>query len=66
MTSIIAPNHRHPAVRDDLHPVLALRANSCRWPVGEPGKEGFHFCADAVEPGRPYCLHHHALAVRQQ
>lgn len=35
-----------------------LGPHSCRWPIGEPGKAGFFFCAANgadVTQGRPYC-----------
>ncbi|MGB1684446.1 MAG: GcrA family cell cycle regulator, partial [Candidatus Puniceispirillaceae bacterium] len=28
------------------------------WPTGDPKKNGFVFCGDAVVPGKPYCLPH--------
>ena len=38
------------------------RAHSCCWPLGEPGKPGFHFCDDAALPTKPYCARHADLA----
>ena len=35
-----------------------LEANDCRWPIGDPRHEGFHFCAAPKTLGRPYCAHH--------
>jgi len=35
-----------------------LRPGMCCWPDGDPGKEDFRFCGDAVVPDKPYCLHH--------
>jgi len=40
--------------------VLALAANACRWPCGDPGHPAFHFCSSPVTE-RPYCEHHRAL-----
>ena len=40
------------------------RAQSCRWPNGEPGQVGFHFCGDPAEPGKPYCAPHCKRAYR--
>ena len=38
-------------------------ARSCCWPIGEPGRPGFHFCGDpVVTPNRPYCDDHCSLA----
>ena len=36
----------------------SLKPGMCSWPVGEPGTEDFHFCADDVVPEKPYCLEH--------
>ncbi len=39
--------------------VLAdLEMNDCRWPIGDPRQEGFHFCGARQIPGRPYCDAH--------
>jgi GcrA cell cycle regulator len=38
--------------------LLDLNNESCRWPVGDPGKPGFFFCGEAkadLSAGRPYC-----------
>lgn len=45
--------------------LLELTNHSCRWPHGEPGRRGFHFCgADTadLERGMPYCARHARLA----
>ena len=48
-------------VRADLPPALArkrfidLADDDCKWPVGDPLKPGFGFCALPRFPGRPYC-----------
>lgn len=39
-----------------------LDANDCRWPIGDPRQDDFHFCAAPKELGRPYCAHHCALS----
>ncbi len=44
--------------------IAALEMDSCRWPVGDPGKEGFHFCGAKRMAGKPYCPHHHSMAWR--
>ncbi|MBD5389389.1 GcrA cell cycle regulator [bacterium] len=35
-----------------------LKPNQCRWPIGDPDSEDFHFCGDAVFVGKPYCYEH--------
>ncbi len=43
-------------------PVPVARIAACCWPVGEPGKPGFHFCDAAAVAGKPYCAEHAQLA----
>ena len=45
-------------------PRLDPRAQSCRWPSGEPGQAGFHFRGEPAEPGKPYCALHCKRAYR--
>jgi GcrA cell cycle regulator len=40
----------------------AARVSACCWPMGEPGKPGFHFCDGAAVAGKPYCAEHAQLA----
>ena len=35
-----------------------LTAQTCRWPIGDPKHDDFHFCGAPVVPGKPYCLEH--------
>jgi len=37
-------------------------AQSCLWPIGDPGEVDFHFCGGTTVPGRPYCPEHCARA----
>ena len=32
----------------------ALKPNQCRWPIGDPDSENFHFCGETVFVGKPY------------
>ena len=43
----------HPAV-----PAPARRTGTCQWPIGEPGRAGFHLCGDEPAPSKPYCPSH--------
>ena len=38
--------------------VTARRASTCQWPIGKPGKAGFHLCGDEPVPSKPYCPSH--------
>ena len=41
---------------------MSHRAAGCAWPIGEPGRPGFHFCCDPAVAGRPYCEEHRKRA----
>lgn len=38
--------------------MAALKPNQCRWPIGDPDSEDFHFCGETVFVGKPYCYEH--------
>lgn len=38
--------------------VATLETGDCRWPIGDPRHEGFHFCGAQQVVGRPYCTEH--------
>ena len=38
--------------------LAALKPNQCRWPIGDPDSENFHFCGETVFVGKPYCYEH--------
>ena len=38
--------------------LAALKPNQCRWPIGDPDSENFHFCGATVFVGKPYCYEH--------
>jgi GcrA cell cycle regulator len=44
--------------------LLDLEPGDCRWPIGEPKHEDFHFCGRPHAPGRPYCAHHWDMAFQ--
>ena len=35
-----------------------LKQNQCRWPIGDPDSDNFHFCGETVFAGKPYCYEH--------
>ena len=45
------------AVRHALE-MVNLKPNQCRWPIGDPDSEDFHFCGAPVFVGKPYCYEH--------
>jgi GcrA cell cycle regulator len=38
--------------------LASLKPNQCRWPIGDPDSENFHFCGETVFVGKPYCYEH--------
>lgn len=38
--------------------VLTLRECNCRWPIGDPQHQDFHFCGKDKIKGYPYCEFH--------
>ena len=44
--------------------ILALNDSSCKFPIGDPGAEGFHFCGNPVIGNGPYCERHRAIAYQ--
>ncbi|MBR2033446.1 MAG: GcrA cell cycle regulator [Alphaproteobacteria bacterium] len=39
-----------------------LDNHTCRWPLGDPKDENFHFCGKKVRIGQTYCDEHSAIA----
>ena len=46
--------------------IMDLNQNTCRWPIGTPGEEGFCFCGRQPREGLPYCEHHAAVAYQSE
>lgn len=42
--------------------VADLDNHTCRWPIGDPKDENFHFCGKRVKLGQTYCEEHSAVA----
>ena len=39
-----------------------LDNHTCRWPIGDPKDDNFHFCGKKVRLGQTYCEEHAAIA----
>ena len=50
-----------PATQANL---LELNEQTCKWPIGYPGDENFHFCGRRSAPGLPYCAAHAKMAYQ--
>lgn len=41
-----------------------LTERTCKWPIGDPLKEEFHFCGSESPENSPYCTYHAKLAYQ--
>lgn len=41
-----------------------LTERTCKWPVGDPMKDDFHFCGNDSPDASPYCNYHQRLAYQ--
>jgi GcrA cell cycle regulator len=42
--------------------LLQLGPDTCRWPIGDPDNENFHFCGAPPDADHVYCAHHRRIA----
>ena len=50
------PKGKHKTLLTDLD------NHTCRWPIGDPKDENFHFCGRKIKIGQTYCEEHAAIA----
>lgn len=48
----------------ELCTMLELQQYSCRWPIGESGKNDFRYCGARSGHGVPYCAYHASIAYQ--
>lgn len=41
-----------------------LTEKTCKWPIGDPTHEDFHFCGHDSTEGTPYCTYHASVAYQ--
>ena len=61
------PEFSAPVVLDtgDMTTVATLKNNMCKWPIGDPAREDFHFCGQpSAQTGKSYCAYHAHLAFQ--
>lgn len=65
-TIVPEPEFIAPLILDsgDRTTVATLKNNMCRWPVGDPAREDFHFCGQSTPAGKSYCAYHAHLAFQ--
>jgi GcrA cell cycle regulator len=44
--------------------VSSIGSDQCKWPIGDPASEDFHFCGQSTTGGKPYCAYHVQLAFQ--
>jgi len=44
--------------------LLQLTENTCKWPIGDPLSDDFHFCGAKTCEGSPYCSYHSKIAFQ--
>lgn len=49
---------------DDRPTVSTIGTNQCKWPIGDPASEDFHFCGQSTSSAKPYCAYHSQLAFQ--
>lgn len=60
------PEFITPLVLDsgDKATVATLKNNMCKWPIGDPARDDFHFCGQSTGAGKSYCTYHARLAFQ--
>ncbi|MDD4556605.1 MAG: GcrA family cell cycle regulator [Alphaproteobacteria bacterium] len=56
----------HTKSKDGVVRLVDLDSHTCRWPVGDPKDEKFHFCGKKVRIGQTYCEEHSEAAYVRQ
>ena len=60
--NVSIPVVQTPKKPGDKVTVTDLDNHTCRWPIGDPKDENFHFCGAPVRIGQTYCEEHAAVA----
>ena len=58
--SLKLPQNNSP--KKDRISLTDLDNHTCRWPIGDPKDDNFHFCGRKVRLGQTYCEEHSAIA----
>ncbi len=60
------PEFIAPATLDtgDQVTVATIKNNMCKWPIGDPATDDFHFCGQTTLPGKSYCAYHAHMAFQ--
>lgn len=60
------PEFIAPLVLDsgDRMTVATIKNNMCKWPIGDPATDEFHFCGQSTLSGKSYCAYHAHMAFQ--
>ena len=60
------PESIAPVVLDsgDRTTVATIKNNMCKWPIGDPARDDFHFCGQPSPAGKSYCTYHARMAFQ--
>lgn len=60
------PEFMAPLVLDtgDCTTVATIQKNMCKWPIGDPARDDFHFCGQSTLSGKSYCAYHAHMAFQ--
>ena len=60
------PEFIAPLVLDtgDAATVATIQKNMCKWPIGDPARDDFHFCGQSTLSGKSYCAYHAHMAFQ--
>jgi len=60
------PEFIAPLVLDtgDRTTVTTIKNNMCKWPIGDPATDDFHFCGQSTLSGKSYCAYHAHMAFQ--
>jgi GcrA cell cycle regulator len=48
----------------DYATVMTVREGMCKWPIGDPSSDEFHFCGNQAGNSSPYCGAHSRMAYQ--
>jgi len=57
LEELVIPLHERASIQ-------TLKETMCRWPIGDPAEEDFHFCGRKKFGTMPYCEHHARMAYQ--
>ncbi|MEM1021747.1 MAG: GcrA family cell cycle regulator [Sphingomonadales bacterium] len=60
------PKPKAPTKASGKVSLLDLTERICKWPIGHPTDDDFHFCGKPAKPGFPYCDEHCEIAYQAQ